>query len=132
MLFTLQEVSSSMGSFIPARIKARIAMSIIESLDIRVGTIQAVGDVSDSRKLIKLTVGFGDHTRCILAGMKQERDNPQDLVGRQALFVVNLEPKRMAGELSEGMILDVGCADALIPVLAIPERPVPDGAPQVE
>ena len=72
-------------------------------------------------------MGFGDHTRSILAGMKQERSNPRDLVGRQALFVVNLEPRAMAGEVSEGMLFDIGYADGVVPVLATPERPVPDG-----
>jgi tRNA-binding protein len=114
--------------FTPAPVKSTVPFSAIEALDIRVGTIQAVDDVSGSRKLVRLTVGFGDHTRSILAGMKQERSNPQEIVGRQALFVVNLEPKRMAGELSEGMLLDVGYADGLVPVLATPERAVPDGA----
>jgi tRNA-binding EMAP/Myf-like protein len=60
--------------------------------------------------------------------MKQERPNPLELVGRQALFVLNLPPKRMAGHVSEGMLLDIGYADGLTPVLAIPERSLPDGA----
>jgi len=113
--------------FTPAAVKPAVPMSVVESLDIRVGTIHAVDDVSGSRKLVRLTVGFGDHRRSILAGMKQERQNLQELVGRQALFVVNLEPRRMAGELSEGMLLDIGYADGIVPVLATPERPVPDG-----
>jgi tRNA-binding protein len=45
---------------------------------------------------VKLTVGFGDHSRSILAGMKQERADTTELIGRQALFVVNLEPRKMA------------------------------------
>jgi tRNA-binding EMAP/Myf-like protein len=44
------------------------------------------------------------------------------------LFVVNLEPKKMLGDLSEGMLFDIGYADDLIPVLALPETPVPNGA----
>jgi len=83
--------------------------------------------VAGSRKLLRLTVSFGDHSRSILSGMKQERSDPHQLVGRQALFIVNLEPKRMAGELSEGMLFDVGYADGLLPALVVPERPVPDG-----
>jgi methionine--tRNA ligase beta chain len=113
--------------FTPAAVKPAVPMSVVESLDIRVGTIHAVDEVSGSRKLVRLTVGFGDHRRSILAGMKQERQNLQELVGRQALFVVNLEPRRMAGELSEGMLFDIGYADGVVPVLAMPERPVPDG-----
>ena len=60
--------------------------------------------------------------------MKKERENPSELVGRQALFIVNLEPKRVMGDLSEGMLLDIGFADGILPVLAVPETPVPNGA----
>src|SRR5262245_64491948 len=114
--------------FTAAPVKPAVPFAVVESLDVRVGTIQAVADVAGSRKLVRLTVGFGDHTRSILAGMKQERQNLQELVGKQALFIVNLEPKKMAGEVSEGMLFDVGYADGLVPALAMPERPMPDGA----
>jgi tRNA-binding protein len=117
-----------MTNFTPAPIKPTIAFAVVDSLDVRLGTIQAVDDVAGSKKLMKLTVSFGDHTRGILAGIKQERADPRELVGRQALFVLNLEPKPMAGEMSEGMLFDIGYADGLTPVLAIPERPLPDGA----
>jgi tRNA-binding protein len=86
-----------------------------------------VEEVTGSEKLLKLTVNFGDHTRSILAGMKKERENPREIEGRQALFVVNLEPRKMAGEISEGMLFDIGYADGVTPVLAMPEKPVPDG-----
>ena len=112
---------------VPAPVKSLIDPKLLEQLDVRVGTIQRVEDVAESRKLLKLTVSFGDHVRQILAGMKQERDDPQALVGRQALFVVNLESRRMAGQVSEGMLFDIGYADGILPALAIPERPVPDG-----
>jgi tRNA-binding EMAP/Myf-like protein len=72
-------------------------------------------------------VDFGDRTRIILAGMKTERATPQEIQGLQALFVVNFEPKRMAGEMSEGMLFDIGFADGITPVLAVPESPVPNG-----
>jgi tRNA-binding protein len=112
----------------PAPIKETITFADFEKLDIRVGTIQSVTEVAKSDKLLKLTVDFGDHTRSILAGMKGERDNPQEIVGRQALFVVNLAPRQMAGELSEGMLFDIGYADGIVPCLAMPERPVANGA----
>ena len=114
--------------FVPAPVKPTVAFDAVERLDVRVGTIESVEDVKGSDKLLKLTVSFGDHRRTILAGMKRERANPQEIVGRQALFVVNLAPRRMAGEVSEGMLFDIGYADRLTPVLATPERPVPDGA----
>ena len=111
----------------PAPIKPTISFDLLEKLDIRVGTIERVEDVPKSDKLLKLIVDFGDHQRQILVGMKQERDNPQEIVGQQALFVVNLEPKKMADELSEGMLFDIGYADGIAPVLATPEKPVPNG-----
>jgi tRNA-binding protein len=117
-----------MTPFAPAPIKTTVPFAIVDSIDIRVGTIQTVSDVPASKKLLKLSVSFGDHTRTILAGMKQERAHALELVGRQALFVLNLEPRRMAGEVSEGMLFDVGYADGLLPALAMPERPMPDGA----
>ena len=112
----------------PAAIKPAIPFSALELIDIRVGTIQAVDEVPASKKLVRLTVSFGDHTRRILAGLKQERPDLTVLVGRQALFVVNLEPRMMAGEVSEGMLFDIGYADGVVPVLAVPETPVPDGS----
>lgn len=110
-----------------APIKPPISVADVENIDVRVGTIVAVADVSKSAKLLKLTIDFGDHRRTILAGMKQERENPQEIVGRQALFVVNLEPRRMAAEVSEGMLFDIGFLDGVTPALAVPERAVPNG-----
>ena len=62
-----------------------------------------------------------------MAGLRRERSDLSSLVGRQTLFVVNLEPKQLAGETSEGMLFDLGYADGLLPALALPERPVPNG-----
>jgi tRNA-binding protein len=115
------------ASLIPAPIKAPVPLAILKQLDIRVGTITAVADVPDSSKLVELTVDLGDHRRQILAGLKRERAQPAELVGRQALFVVNLEPRKMAGRVSEGMLFDLGYEDGILPALAVPERPVPNG-----
>jgi len=112
---------------IPAPIKPQIAFEQLEAIDIRVGTIQAVDDVPGANRLVALRVGFGDHERTIVAGLKTERADPREIVGRQALFVVNLAPRKMKGILPEGMLFDIGYADSVVPVLAIPEQPVPDG-----
>ena len=111
----------------PAEIKDSIEFPDFEKLDIRVGTIVSVAEVEKSSKLMKLTVDFGDHQRSILAGIKQERQNPQEIEGLQALFVVNLAERKMAGEVSQGMLFDIGYADGVTPCLAVPERPVPNG-----
>src|SRR2546427_12841361 len=114
--------------FAPAPIKPTIAFTDLDRIDVRVGTIVSVEEVAGSDKLLKLTVDFGDHRRSILAGMKQEREHPREIEGQQALFVVNLEPKRMMGEVSEGMLFDIGYADGVTPALAVPEKKMPNGA----
>ncbi len=117
-----------MTEFKAAPVKPTIPLDLLQRVDVRVGTIVRVEDVPKSDKLVRLTVDFGDHRRTILAGLKQEREDPREIEGKQALFVVNLEPKRMMGELSEGMLFDIGYPDGIEPALAVPERPVPDGA----
>ena len=109
-------------------VKPTIATSDLEKIDIRIGTIENVADVERSDKLVRLTVDFGDFKRTILAGMKKERENVKEIEGKQALFVVNLEPRKMAGEISEGMVFDIGYANEVIPVLAVPEKPLPNGS----
>jgi len=113
--------------FRPAPVRETITADVLGRVDIRVGTVERVEEVAGSGKLVRLVVNFGDHRRNILAGMKRERADPRQLEGRQALFVVNLAPRRMAGEVSEGMLFDLGYADGLAPALAVPERAVPDG-----
>ena len=111
----------------PAQVKPLIPSELLNQIDVRVGTILSVTDVADSEKLVALEVHFGDHKRTVLAGMKRERANPREIEGKQALFVVNLVPRRMAGMVSEAMLFDIGYLDGITPVLAIPETKVPDG-----
>ncbi|MFT5141234.1 MAG: tRNA-binding protein [Lysobacterales bacterium] len=111
----------------PANIKPEITIDDVSKLDVRAGTIIAVDEVAGSRKLMKLTVDFGDHCRSILADIRQERENPSEIKGLQALFILNLAPRKMAGELSEGMLFDIGYEDGILPVLAVTEKPVPNG-----
>jgi tRNA-binding protein len=115
-------------NFRPAPLKPLISFADLDRIDIRVGTIVSVDEITGSDKLLKLTVDFGDQRRIILAGMKKEREDSREIVGRQALFVINLEPKKMMGEVSEGMLFDIGFADGIRPTLAVPERKVPNGS----
>ncbi len=110
-----------------APVGSTISYDEFSKVDVRVGTIERVEEIPKSDKLVKLTVDLGDHKRSILAGMKQKRPNPEELEGRQALFVVNLEPRKMMGEVSEGILFDIGYADGITPVLAVPENLVPNG-----
>jgi tRNA-binding protein len=111
----------------PATIKPTIAFADFEKLDVRVGTILTVEAIPGADTLMKLTVDLGDATRTVLAGIKGERDDPTQIIGKQALFVVNLEPRRMMGQVSEGMLFDLGYADGIAPCLSVPEHSVPNG-----
>ncbi len=104
----------------PAPIKPSVAVADLEKLDIRVGTIRQVCDVAGSEKLAQLIVSFGDHERSILAGPR--RSARCAARGKQALFVVNLAPRKMAGLISEGMLLDIGYSDRIVPVLSPMDR----------
>jgi tRNA-binding protein len=117
-----------MTAFKAAPPKPTIPIDLLDKIDVRVGTIERVEDVQGSDKLVKLTVDFGDHKRSVLAGMKKERKDPREVEGKQALFVVNIEPRKMMDQLSEAMLFDIGYTDGIRPVLAVPEEPVPNGS----
>ena len=114
--------------FRPAPVKPAVDAALVERLDVRVGTIRAALPVDGADRLALLTVSFGDHDRRIVAGIRTERPSLDAIVGRQCLFVVNLEPRTIRGQLSEGMLFDIGFADGLRPAFAQPEWPVPDGS----
>jgi len=113
--------------FSPAPPKAPVDHALLERLDVRAGTIRAASPVPAADRLALLTVSFDDRERTIVAGIRTERPSLDAIVGRQALFVVNLEPKKIRGHVSEGMLFDIGFADGLRPAFAVPEWPVPDG-----
>jgi tRNA-binding protein len=108
-------------------VKPSISIEDLDKVDIRVGKIRLVEEVPKSDKLVRLTVDFGGFERKILAGLKKERANPAEIQGRQALFVVNMAPRKIMGEISEGMLFDIGYSDGIVPVLAVPEKEVPNG-----
>jgi tRNA-binding protein len=111
-----------------APLKPEIAIADLEKVDVRVGTIVSVEEVPSADTLVKLLVDFGDRTRTVVAGLKKERENPREIEGKQALFVVNLAPRKLKGIVSEAMLFDIGYADGIRPCLAVPESPVPNGA----
>lgn len=73
-------------------------------MDIRVSTILAAEKVAKTKKLLKLTVDTGIDKREIVSGIA-EYYTPEELVGKQVLVLVNLEPRELKGILSRGMIL---------------------------
>jgi tRNA-binding protein len=125
----MEDTLSTRSSDVSAAVKPVITMADLDKIDIRAGLIERVDDVPRSDKVVQLSVDFGDFKRSILCGIKQERSDLQALVGKQALFVVNLAPKKISGVESEGMLFDIGYADGIIPsALAQPEFPIPNGS----
>lgn len=116
-----------MSDFKSKKVKKNISFKDIQKIDIRVGEILKVEDIESSDDLMKLSVDFGDFERIIVAGIKNERENPKEIEGLQGLFVVNMPVKEMFGIASEGMLFDLGYENSITPVLAIPEKKVPNG-----
>ena len=94
-------------------------------LEIRIGTIATAERVEGANKLLKLSVNFGDETRQIVSGIA-EWYAPEALLGRQAPFLINLEPRTIRGVESQGMILAASVDERA--VLLCPDELVPTGA----
>ena len=94
-------------------------------LDIRIGTVTSAEKVQGTDKLIRLEIDLGEGTRQVVAGMALTY-TPEDFIGKQVPILVNLEPRKLRGIESQGMILaaDVGGK----PIMLIPEREVPAGS----
>ena len=95
-------------------------------LDIRIGTVRAAERVPETDKLIKCTIDFGElGERTIVSGIALFR-NPEDLVGKQLPYIVNLEPRLLKGVESQGMLLAASPGgDGL--ALLLPDGEVPNG-----
>ena len=85
--------------------KPEISYDDFAKLDIRVGTVVAAELVPETDKLIKCTVDFGDFgTRTIVSGIALFK-KPEELVGKQLPYIVNLAPRILRGVESQGMLL---------------------------
>lgn len=107
-------------------IKPTITISDFAKLDFRIGKITQAEEVEGSNKLQRLTVDFGEEigTRNILAGIRAFYTTKQ-LIGKTLLFLVNLSPKKMLNEESQGMIV---CADIDgRPIFLVPEEEIKPG-----
>ncbi len=104
---------------------AEIQYDDFAKLDIRIGRVIAAELVPETDKLIKCTIDFGDFgTRTIVSGIAEWK-KPEELVGKQLPYIVNLAPRVLRGVESQGMLL--AASDAQGVALLSPERDVEIG-----
>lgn len=94
-------------------------------LEIKIGTIKAADKIQGADKLIRLELDLGAETRQVVAGMAPYY-TPEQLVGKQTPVLVNLEPRKVRGVESQGMILAADVEGK--PVLLTPDSYVPTGS----
>jgi methionyl-tRNA synthetase len=96
-------------------------------LDLRVATIKKVEDIEGADKLYKLEVEIGKEKRTIVAGIKQHYKK-EELKDRQIVVICNLEPRKMKGLVSEGMLLAAVSEDHSKVILLSPEKKIDSGS----
>ena len=109
-------------------VKEHIQFDTFEKLDIRVGTVLECEKVPKADKLLRFLLDDGLEKRTILSGIAAYYPNPQELVGRQVCFIANLEPRKLRGILSEGMILSAENSDGTLALIS-PTKEVMPGSP---
>ena len=97
-----------------------------KKMDIRIGTIKQVEPIEGTDKLLKCQIDFGEpELRQIVSGIREYYPEYESLVGKQVLYIVNLEPREIRGNMSHGMLMAVGNDK---PIFLVPEKPVDAGS----
>lgn len=109
-----------------APIKPSIVFDDFAKLDIRIGTVLSAEKMEKSNKLLKLRIESGVDLRTILSGIAQHF-SPEELIGKQVTFIANLEPRKMMGIESQGMILMTDDANGNLRLIQ-PSEVVPPGS----
>ena len=102
-----------------------ITFDDFKKLELKVGRVVEAARVEGSEKLLKLTVDIGAEQRQIIAGVGLVY-SPEDMANRDIVIVANLEPRKLIGQLSQGMLLAADSEGG--PVLLMPDREVPPGS----
>lgn len=95
-------------------------------LDLRVGTIIKAEKIEKSNKLLRLKIDLGAETRNVLSGIAKHYQ-PEELIDRQVQLVINLKPRKIMGELSEGMVLMGEDEDGKLSLIG-PDKAVSNGS----
>lgn len=111
-----------------------ISFEDFKKLDIRLGTVKEVSAIPETDKLLCFQLDFGEKDeegntklRQIVSGLHEYYPDYEKLVGKQLLYIINLEPRKIKGFESNGMLMAVDGSDGR-PVFLIPETEVPTGA----
>jgi methionyl-tRNA synthetase len=104
-----------------------IDIDYFRKVDLRIGEVEQAERVPGSDKLLKIKVNLGDEKRELVAGIAGQY-KPEELIGRQIVVVVNLQPKKIRGIWSQGMLLAASVGEEGTPVLIQPEKKVPLGS----
>ena len=106
--------------------KPEITFDDFEKMQFQVGEIVACEAVAKSKKLLCSQVKIGSQTKQIVSGIRKYY-SPEEMVGKKVMVLVNLKPAKLAGVLSEGMLLCAEDAEGNLALLT-PEKPMPAGA----
>ena len=118
---------NELSAFKPKDVKSNISYENFEKLDIRVGTVLACQKVPKADKLLQFKIDDGLGGRTIVSGIAQYYPEPEKLIGQQVCFIANLEPRKLKGIVSEGMLLSAEDADGRITLIQ-PQTKVVNGA----
>ncbi len=103
--------------------KPVVSLQLLDALDIRVGTILSISDQSNDS--IQLELQFDGFTRPFSLAWESLRPDVHELLGKQAIAVLNV-PGRTPEE--SGRLLEIGSSEQWMPILVVPEHPIPEGA----
>lgn len=121
-----EEVQEDEETVIDIEPKEEITFEDFEKMQFQVGEIIACETVKKSKKLLCSQVKIGSQVKQIVSGIKAHY-TPEEMVGKKVMVLVNLKPAKLAGVLSEGMLLCAEDADGNL-ALMIPEKEMPAGA----
>ena len=107
-------------------LKVEISFEEFQKLDLRIGKITEANQIPNSRNLIRIMVDFGTEKRQAVAGLLQWYQ-PQDLVGKKCVFILNLQKRKVMGVESQCMILAAEDDEGNVVVLQ-PEKDIAEGS----
>lgn len=121
-----EETDKEEDAVIDIEAKPEITFEEFGKMQFQVGEIIACEEVKKSKKLLCSQVKIGSQVKQIVSGIKAHY-KPEEMVGKKVMVLVNLKPAKLAGVLSEGMLLCAGDADGNL-ALMTPEKEMPAGA----